>query len=243
MKVATIQSSYLPWKGYFDIINAVDLFIFYDDVQYTKRDWRNRNRIKTSAGVKWLTIPCVANCDQLIYEVSLKDHHWQQKHWRAITHNYSRAKYFKHYEDFFESIYIGRTWHNLSELNQYVIKKISSEILHIDTRFEDSRNYSHTGKKEKRVLDLLSRCGATSYLCGPSARSYINEDHFSAANIELLWMDYTGYPAYQQLYPPFDHQVSIIDLIFNKGPQATAFMKTFEQKPQATTYVSRNDSI
>lgn len=243
MKVAIIQSNYIPWKGYFDMINAVDLFIFYDDVQYTKRDWRNRNRIKTSDGVKWLTIPCSATRDQLICEVNLSDSHWQRKHWKTITHNYSRAKYFDYYKSFFEEIYTGRIWRNLSELNQHLIKKISREVLHIDTHFSDSRKYSLQGKKEERVLDLLSRSGATSYLCGPAAQSYINENHFRDANIELLWMDYTGYPTYQQLYPPFSHQVSIIDLIFNAGSDATAYMKTFNRQIKTTPNVSGNDTI
>lgn len=228
MKAAIIQSNYIPWKGYFDIINAVDLFIFYDDVQYTKRDWRNRNCIKTPAGIKWLTVPCVASRHQLISEVTISDAHWQQKHWRTINHHYSRAKYFNKYKPFFEEIYIGRTWNNLSDMNQYVIKKISREILHIETRFDDSRKYSLTSKGEKRILDLLSSCGADSYLSGPSAESYINEDHFRDANIKLHWMDYSEYPTYQQFYPPFNHHISIIDLLFHKGPYATSFMKTFD---------------
>lgn len=231
MKVAILQSNYIPWKGYFDLINAVDLFIFYDDVQYTNRDWRNRNRIKTSSGVKWLTIPCGKSEHQLICEVNLTDPYWQQKHWRTIKHNYSRAKFFNDYKAFFEEIYMSRTWNNLSELNQNLIKRISREVLHINTPFEDSRKYSLTTKKEERILDLLSCFDATSYLSGPSAQSYINEAHFRDANIELEWMDYSGYPPYEQLYPPFSHQVSVIDLIFNAGPNAAAYMKTFNKKP------------
>ncbi|MBY5956849.1 WbqC family protein [Membranicola marinus] len=237
MKVACIQSNYIPWKGYFDMINAVDLFIFYDDVQYTRRDWRNRNRIKTSDGVKWLTIPCRSTRDQLICEVDLSEFKWQKKHWRTIEHNYSRTPYFSTYKPIFESIYLEKKWTNLSELNQYLIKTIARDILMITTRFEDSRNFTLNGKKEDRVLDLLTQCGATAYLSGPSAQDYILEEHFQAKQIDLQWMDYTDYPRYRQLYPPFCHQVSIIDLIFNKGPQSPAYMKTFNQHPKTTLNV------
>ncbi|HLU94096.1 MAG TPA: WbqC family protein [Membranihabitans sp.] len=230
MKAAIVQSNYLPWKGYFDIINMVDLFIFYDDVQYTKRDWRNRNRIKTRDGIKWLTVPCTSSTNQRICEVSFTDANWQQKHWRTIQFNYARAKYFGEYRPIFEEIYTGRTWHNLSEFNQYTIQVIAKQILNSDTSFEDSRNYDLKGQKDERLLDLLGKCGATSYLSGPSARSYIREDLFREAGIDLVWMNYSGYPEYDQIYPPFDHYVSIIDLIFNEGPRTVDYLKSFKPK-------------
>lgn len=229
MKVAAIQSNYLPWKGYFDIINSVDLFVFYDDVQYTVKDWRNRNRIKTLHGPKWLTVPCSSSRNQLICEVEISDSHWQKKHWKSLIHNYRKAPYFEEYAPLMEEIYIGRRWKYLSELNQYLIRKISADILHINTRFEDSRQYRLQGVKEDRVLDLLYRCGATSYVSGPSAKAYIQEERFAKAGIDLIWMDYSGYPEYDQLYPPFEHQVSIIDLIFNEGPRACEYMLSFNR--------------
>ena len=230
MKVAVIQSNYIPWKGYFDIINAVDLFIFYDDVQYTHRNWRNRNLIKTPAGLQWLSIPCGTNTKRCIYEVTISNGPWQKKHWHAIELNYSRARYFKEYRPFFENIYLKNTWQNLSEFNQYLIKKISKEILNIDTVFKDSKDFRPVGKKEARILDLLKKCKATEYICGPLAKNYINEENFQSAGIKLEWMDYNGYPQYNQLFPPFSHNVSIIDLIFNEGPHATAYMKSFNHR-------------
>ncbi len=227
MKVAAIQSNYIPWKGYFDMINAVDLFVFYDDVQYTKRDWRSRNQIKTSDGLKWLTIPISSNRTQKIYEVEITDNYWQEKHWQSIIHNYSKAKYFKQYKSFFEKIYLQTSWRNLSQFNQFVISKISCEILDIQTEFIDSREYNLIGTKEERVLDLLIKCSATKYLCGPSAKSYLKEDFLQQKGIELIWMDYDGYPEYFQLHPPFQHYVSIIDLIFNEGSNSKNFMKSF----------------
>lgn len=229
MKVAAIQSNYLPWKGYFDIINSVDLFIFYDDVQYTRRDWRNRNRIKTPHGPKWLTVPCTFSRDHLICEVEIPDAHWQQKHWRSLIYNYQQAPFFEEYKPFFEEIYTGRVWDNLSELNQHLIRTISTDVLGSATRFEDSRTYALKGRKEERILEMLKRCGATSYLVGPSAKSYLKEEHLAHSSIQLDWMDYGGYPEYNQLYPPFEHKVSIVDLLFNEGPRAREYLLSFNK--------------
>lgn len=232
MKLAANQSNYLPWKGYFDIINSVDVFVFYDDVQYTNRDWRNRNRIKTQHGSKWLTVPCSSSRDQMIYEVETSNFMWQKKHWRSLVYNYRNSPYFETYSPFFEEVYYGHTWTHLSELNQYLIKYISQEILDIQTRFVDSRQFHLHGRKGDRLLDLLTQCEVTNYLCGPAAREYLNVEQFREAGIEVEWMDYSGYPEYDQLFPPFDHYVSIVDLLFNTGPQATDFMLSF--KPSNT---------
>ncbi len=137
-RVAVIQSNYIPWKGYFDIIHDVDLFIFYDDVQYTKNDWRNRNRIKTAQGLHWLTIPVGSHNGKLINEIELTDSRWQRKHWTTIQQSYSKAPYFGHYQEFFESVYLSADRPNLSDLNQFLIKSICTEFLGIRTEFADS---------------------------------------------------------------------------------------------------------
>ena len=227
-RVAILQSNYIPWKGYFDIINIVDLFIFHDDLQYTKQDWRNRNKIKTPEGVKWLTIPCGTNHHRLICDVALEDHSWQQKHWNIIKNYYGKARYFKDYEGFFKSIYLEHIWINLSELNQYLIKNICKNILGIHTLFDDSRKYNLTTENQERVIELLQKVNASDYLSGPNAKSYLDEAAFKEAGINLIWMDYSDYPEYNQLYPPFEHQVSIIDLILNEGPNATQYLKSFQ---------------
>ena len=226
-KVAIIQSNYIPWKGYFDIINMVDEFIFYDDVQYTTRDWRNRNLIKTPRGTEWLTIPCGKSRDRLICEVILNDKSWQKKHWYKIKENYRNSAYFSDYKEIFESIYLGSRWDNLSELNQYIIKLIACELFGIRTYFLDSRVFNLKSHKAERIIELLKKTNATSYLSGTSAKNYINEEMFKNENIEIEWMDYTGYPEYKQLFPPFEHHVSVIDLIFNEGPDAKKYMKSF----------------
>mgnify|MGYP006076534207 CR=1 FL=1 len=224
-KVAVLQSNYIPWKGYFDIINSADLFIFYDDVQFTKNDWRNRNKIKTQGGLKWITIPCGHQNFKLIYEVNFVNSDWQIKHWNLIKAHYSKAPYFNHYKKFFENIYLNQNWKNLSKLNQYLIKTISLEFLNIKTQFDDSRNYNIQGKGEDRLINLLKKANTTKYISGPSAKAYISNDRFLSEGIHLEWMNYNNYPQYSQLYPPFEHAVSIIDLLFNTGPNAENFFK------------------
>jgi hypothetical protein len=226
-RIAIIQSNYIPWKGYFDIINSVDEFVFHDDLQFTKNDWRNRNKIKTEKGATWLTIPCGTNERRLICEVELKDNSWQKKHWNQIERYYSKAKYWGIYKDFFYEVYLNNKWNNLSEFNQTLVKKISKELLGVFTIFRDSREFSLKSSKAERVLELLKEIGATSYLSGPSAKNYLKESMFKEVNIDLCWMDYSGYPEYNQLFKPFIHEVSIIDLIFNEGPESRNYLKSF----------------
>jgi hypothetical protein len=223
--VAVLQSNYIPWKGYFDLINSVDLFIFYDDVQFTKNDWRARNKIKTPDGLKWITIPCGFKSNKLIYEIDLPVSDWQNKHWNLIEENYSKAPYFNLYKKFFENIYLNQKWKNLSELNQFLIKNISFNFLNIKTQFDDSRNYNIQGKGEDRLINLLKKVNTTKYISGPSAKAYISNNKFVSEGIHLEWMNYDNYPEYSQLYPPFQHAVSIIDILFNTGPNAENFFK------------------
>jgi hypothetical protein len=225
-RVAILQSNYIPWKGYFDLINMVDLFIFYDDVKYTKNDWRNRNKIKTASGTKWLTIPCGYDFNRLICNVDIKNTEWQIKHFTELNNAYNSAPFFKEYLGVLEDIYLNHCWTNLAELNHYTIRRIC-QILNIQTKFEDSRNFSLLGSKAERLLYLLKQADANEYISGPSARAYLNEDMFTKENILLKWIDYSDYPEYSQLFPPFTHEVSILDLIFNEGPRATTYMKSF----------------
>lgn len=224
MRVAILQSNYIPWKGYFDIIGGVDLFVFHDDLQYTKGDWRNRNKIKTPKGAEWLTVPCGTSEHRLICDVELTNSDWQRKHWNLIQTHCVNAPYFKQYSPFFEEIYLGRRWANLSDMNQYVIRAISTELLGMKAQFDDSRAYGLKTAKADRVIELLKKVGATTYLSGPAAKSYLDEFALAAEGIGLEWMSYAGYPEYPQLYPPFDHAVSIVDLIFNTGPDAPSYM-------------------
>ncbi len=215
-----LQSNYMPWKGYFDLIHDADVFVFYDDVQFTIRDWRTRNKIKTAQGLQWLSVPAGADRNRLICEVQLTDSSWQSKHWKTIEQNYRKCPYFEHYRPIFEALYLGRDWDNLSELNQTFIRRIASELLGITTHFIDSREFKAHGHKQERLLDILGKLGATRYISGPAAKDYIDPARFEEAGIELIWKDYSGYPEYPQRYPPFEHGVSILDLLFNVGSSA-----------------------
>ncbi len=223
-RVAIIQSNYLPWKGYFDIIHDVDLFVFHDDLKYTKDDWRNRNRIKTAEGPRWLTIPVGRDQHRLICEVRLPEGKWADEHWRILKQAYGAVPHFKIYAPFFEDIYRGTAWTTLSELNQSIIRRVAHEILGLSTCFDDSRNYHLTAHKQERVLELLGKTNAQFYISGAAAKSYLDENRFKEANVHLIWKDYAGYPEYPQLHPPFDHAVSIVDLLFNTGPEAVHFI-------------------
>jgi hypothetical protein len=227
--VAIIQSNYIPWKGYFDLINLVDEFILYDGVQYTRRDWRNRNRIKTPQGLMWLTIPVKVKgrYHQKIRETEISDPGWSDKHWQSIIHNYSRAEYFDTYRDLFEELYLDQKERYLSNVNYRFLAAIC-EILGVHTRLSWSRDY-HIVEEDKteRLIGLCKQAGATEYLSGPAAKAYVDEQLFEDEGIVLRYMDYSGYPEYHQLFPPFEHSVSIVDLIFNEGPNAPKYMRSF----------------
>jgi hypothetical protein len=227
-KIAIVQSSYIPWKGYFDLINLVDEFILFDDVQYTRRDWRNRNVIKSRDGMLWLTIPVnvKGKSHQKIKDTTVSDPNWNRKHWTTIIHNYSKADYFGDFKELFEELYLSHNDKYLSEINYRFITAVC-RILGISTKISWSMDYHATGEKTTRLIGLCKQAGATEYISGPTAKAYINEDLFRSENIKLVYMDYSGYPEYAQLYPAFEHHVSIIDLIFNQGPAARMYMKSF----------------
>ncbi len=224
-KVAVIQSNYIPWKGYFDILNDADVFIFYDDVQFTKNDWRNRNKIKKEGGTHWLSVPVGTDLNRLISEVKITDDKWGKKHFKTIEQYYQRAPFYKDYKEFLEHVYIEKQWEYLSELNHYMIKTIASDFLKCKAMYEVSEKYKPEGKRLERLLDLLKKCGTESYITGPSAKSYIDEMEFSKNGIEIIFKDYSGYPEYPQLYtPPFEHFVSVLDVLFNTGNDAPYFI-------------------
>lgn len=219
-----LQSSYIPWKGYFDLINDADVFVFLDDVQFTAGDWRNRNKIKTQGGTQWLTIPVIHDFGCSIDEVVINDTKWQIKHWKSISQNYSKAPYFNSFKGFFESVYLDHKWIGLAEFNRYLIKAISHDFLGINTKFCHSLDFCKDGQKTERLLEILKNIGAKTYLSGPAAKCYIDQKKFVQAGIELVWKEYSGYPCYPQFHPPFAHNVSIIDLLFNMGPEAAWYI-------------------
>jgi hypothetical protein len=227
-KIIITQSNYIPWKGYFDAINQVDEFIVFDDMQYTKRDWRNRNKIQTAQGLQWLTVPVEVKGKyfQKINETIVSDKKWGQNHWKTIMSNYSKAPYFKEFKDAFEEIYLNDSWVFLTDINFKLIQVIC-EILEINTIIIDSREFELVEGKTERLIDICKKRDAKHYYTGPAAKEYIENEYFLDEGISLNYFDYGGYPEYKQLHEPFSHNVSVLDLIFNCGNNSKQYLKSF----------------
>ena len=224
--VAIVQSSYIPWKGYFDLMASADLFVLYDDVQYTRRDWRNRNRIKTKDGVQWLTVPVEVkgHYHARIRDIRVSDPDWAARHWARLRQAYTRAPFLGQYAPVLEDLYLGTRTPFLSEINHRFLSELAG-LLGIRTPLAWSDDYRLVDGRTERLLDLCLQTGARRYLSGPSARAYLDETLFAREGIEVVYADYSGYPEYSQLFPPFDHQVSVVDLLLNVGPAAPRYMK------------------
>ncbi|HVF78905.1 MAG TPA: WbqC family protein [Solirubrobacteraceae bacterium] len=223
--VAIIQSNYVPWKGYFDVINAADEFFLYDTVQYTRRDWRNRNRIKTTQGPQWLTIPVQGSRAHRICDAEITDPQWAQRHWRTLSQAYARAPYFAEYREEIETLYMCVQERTLSAVNERFIRALCG-LLEITTPIARTADDGAHETKTERLVAMCVEAGATEYLCGPASRDYIEEWRFDEAGIALAYVDYSGYPEYPQLFGPFLHEVTVLDLIFNTGPAARSYMKS-----------------
>ncbi len=192
--VAILQSNYIPWKGYFDLIRRVDEFILYDEVQYTRRDWRNRNRIKAAAGVQWLTIPVEVSgrYDQKISETLVADASWASRHWKTLQHSYRRAPAFDLVAPHLERFYNGATAPRLAEINEALIR-IVCELLGISTHIRQSSEFALDAEDATdRLVAICREAGATTYLSGPAARAYLDEAKFAAGGVEVAWMSYDG---------------------------------------------------
>lgn len=227
-RLAVLQSNYIPWKGYFDIINSVDEFILYDEVQFTKRDWRNRNKIVTKNGPEWLSIPVrtKGKYTQRISEVEISDSDWAAHHWRKISENYKTAKHFSEYRDVFERFYRTTQDIYLSAIN-YQLIKIINDLLGIDTLIKSSREFILEGDKTEKIVNICRATNSQIYVTGPAAKAYFDEGLAKRNGIKVEYMDYSQYPAYAQLGPDFHHNVSVIDLIFNVGSRSSAYLKSF----------------
>jgi hypothetical protein len=186
-KVAIVQSNYIPWKGYFDLINMADEFILYDDVQYTRRDWRNRNMIKSPSGPIWLTIPVEVKGKyyQKIKDTVISDREWNIRHWKVLVHNYSKAQYFGYYHALFEDLYLGSNDFYLSQIN-YRFLMVICKLLGITTRITWSMDYPLTKGKTERLVDLCKQAGAAEYISGPAAKNYIDEELFTILTIRNI---------------------------------------------------------
>ncbi len=227
MNCVILQPSYIPWRGYFEQIQRADVFVFYDDVQYDKHGWRNRNRIKNHQGGQWLTIPVhskgVVVENTPINQVEIAwEQDWAERHLRAIQQAYSKAPYYKSYSSWLEEVYQRRPA-RLADFTIPLTIEIAQKLGSCNTRFLRSSDLHASGQKTDRLIQILSGLGVTHYISGPSARSYIEDEKFQAAGISLEYMEY-NYPEYPQLYPPYDPYVSILDLLFMVGPEAPKYI-------------------
>jgi hypothetical protein len=227
------QSNYIPWRGYFDLIAAADRFIILDDVQYTHQDWRNRNQIKTPGGLSWLTIPIRRDGGRpRICEVVVGDPRWSEKHWRRLEPAYETAACFAEAAGLLRPLYeraAGLT--HLSDINRLFLDALLGH-LGVETRVHRSTDFFPLEKldqfdKNQRVLELCRAVGATRYVAGPSARSYMDLELFERSGIQTCFADYGKYPEYPQLHGPFMPTVSIIDLVFSVGKKAREYTVGF----------------
>jgi hypothetical protein len=223
MTVAILQSNYIPWKGYFDIIAKADIFVIYDEVQYTKNDWRNRNKILTPHGNNWLTIPVrLDSLNQKICETKVASSNWNKKHYTSLQLNYSKANGFNEFKEVLMDLYTDPS-ESLTEINTRFIKSICQH-LDINTKIVDSRDLNLIGDRNERLIDACEKLSAEVYLSGPAARNYLNAQLFEQSKIKIEWMDYSNYREYPQLYGSFNHNVTIFDLILNLGKESRKFM-------------------
>ena len=223
MRVSILQSNYIPWKGYFDLMAMSDMFVVYDSVQYTKNDWRNRNMIATASGPIWLTIPIATSGrpEQRINEAVIDDRRWARKHWSTIAQNFARRPHFADVKDRWESEYLeAQTSEHLHDVNLRFLRCLANQ-LSIDTVIVDDRDFelepdTPTGK----LVQLCRRVGADRYVTGPAGLSYLEVERFHAAGIALDVIDYRHYPEYSQTTDEFRHGVSVLDLIASVGNEA-----------------------
>lgn len=217
-KIAIIQSNYIPWKGYFDIIDEADKFVIYDSVQFTKGDWRNRNFLKSANGKQLITIPVKHNSlKQSISETLIQDNLWTEKHYKTICNLYSKSKFFNEHIKYFEDLYCqAKELIYLTDINHLFIQKICN-LLNIKTEIIVIRKNEVALEKNEQIIFICKKFNCDYYISGPSGANYLNETIFKKNNIRINFKNYSNYPVYTQLYKSFFHDVSIIDLIFNEG--------------------------
>lgn len=224
-----IQPMYIPWMGYFGYIEQADVFVYYDDVQFVRRSWHRRNKVKVSDGdFTWLTVPVVKNFGQKINEVKIRNNEdWQEDHWKTIHHSYANAPYYDDYKEDLKRVYL-QEWRRLSKLNETLIKLLVEKLGIGNTEFVLSSNTNTEGAKTDRLINILRHVGADAYISGPTAKDYLNVEKFRAENITLYWHEF-DHPVYQQPHGEFVPHLSTIDLLFNEGPNARSLIKQGER--------------
>ena len=223
--IGIIQPSYIPWRGYFDFIHEVDIFVFLDDVQYTRRDWRSRNRIKLPDGeTRWLTVPVLGGRDQLIRDVRIDNSQgWSRKHLEALRHSYSKCPFFENYRNTLAELYEPGRFDRLGDLDVALTRQIC-EWLGLTPHFVNASELSVDGTKDDRLIRIVQRLGGDAYLSGPGAKDYIRPQLWSEAGIKLMYKNHAGYPEYRQISEPFQPEVTALDLMFMVGSEAPDYI-------------------
>ena len=232
--VVILQSNYIPWKGYFDLMHDADEFILFDDTQYTRQDWRNRNQVKTGNGTQWLTVPVVGKFGQRIDETAVANRGWASRHWKTLVQLYRGAPHFETYAEPIEALYRSAAEEQmLSHVNRLFLEGIGN-VLGMNTTLKWSSEFPRAEGKTERLVTLCRATGAGRYISGPAARSYIEPEFFEQAGVELTFKSYDGYPEYPQQHPPFTHGVTALDLLFNVGPDAPWYIWGWREGPLTT---------
>jgi hypothetical protein len=221
MIVGILQPGYLPWLGFFEQMYRSDIFVIYDDVQYDKESWRNRNRIKTVNGAQWLTVPVLIKFNEhtLINEVKINNEaNWRKKHLFSIRQNYSKAPYYRLYSSIFEEAY-ATDWEYLIDLDIHFIFKLA-EVIGIDTgKITRSSTLGVIGDRIERLIKICKKFNADTFYEGASGKNYVEKEAFSKEGIRVIFQDYR-HPIYDQLYGDFIPYLSVIDLLFNQGEKS-----------------------
>lgn len=218
--ISILQPGYIPWLGFFEQMARADVFVIYDDVQYDKHSWRNRNRIKTAQGIQWLSVPVLTSqkSGQLVHEVEIDNKTpWQKKHLRALEQNYARAPFFKQYYPILEEGYTCQ-WTDLLSCDMFFINNFKS-LLGIDTELRYSSGLVSQGKSTERLVAICKELEADIFYEGAAGKNYIDDTLFSQTGIQLIYQDYK-HPQYSQLHGEFISHLSIVDLLLNVGPKS-----------------------
>ena len=219
MVIGILQPGYLPWLGFFEQLYKSDVFVIYDDVQYDKNGWRNRNRIKTANGIQWLTVPVTLKFQDYIKDVHIDNKtNWRKKHISALKLNYAKSPYLKNYIPIFEEAY-AREWEMLIDLDMFFIEKLALAIGIEEKKIIKASDLKIEGGRIDRLMKICKHCGADIFYEGAAGTNYINAEDFASQGIKVEFQDYK-HPVYSQPYGDFVPYMSAIDMLFNCGPES-----------------------
>jgi hypothetical protein len=231
--IVILQSNYLPWKGYFDLMAAADEFLLFDEVQFTKNDWRNRNRIVLGGRLHWLTLPVrtAGKLGAAIHDMEVAKAGWACSHWEKLRQAYRGTPFFSDIAPVLKNAYTYAPTNSLSAINEHFLRTLMG-LLRLDTAVLHASIVPRTtDEPSRRLIEICRARGATAYISGPAARKYLDVVAFHDAGIEVYYADYTGYPAYQQGCTPFEHGVSMVDTLMQCGVAARQHLKSLSQRP------------